>query len=353
MDIKGFNDYLNEDINVKEVSMFYSPKLLTILKSIDSKISKELLDVMDSDIQYQMSYVDTSDDIDFFSVLPANRIGRIEGITEKDLEDPSDNSPVWGPKFRQPVRIGAFVNRVIPNCNANDVADFVQTIKGKLDSSNYTLSIVTGEKIRHWYHVKTYFNPTPGLVYRDDIEEGSDDPRTPLMKSCLKQPEKQGFFDIYCKNPEQIGMLIMLNKQGQLVARALVWFDCFISDSPDNPTKGVLLDRIYYTQESDVQIFINYAKEHGWWYKPKQSKEIYTCIVNGVESKRPITTRLKNHGDFASYPYVDTLLFYTPDTGRLSTSRGKPAMNPKTQDIMERYELHKTNGGKKRLSREK
>ncbi len=76
----------------------------------------------------------------------------------------------------------------------------------------------------------------------------------------------------------------MLNKENKLVARAIIWFDCFVVDIPGNPTKGVLMDRIYYTNESDVNIFIDYAKEHSWWYKPNQAKRSFTLFSKGRAS---------------------------------------------------------------------
>jgi hypothetical protein len=351
--IKKFNGYINEDVsNVKEVPLFFSPKFTEILKSVDSKISRELLAIAASGQKFQTSYIDILN-IDFLTTIAVNRIGRIEGVTEQDLEKPSDNSSVWGERFRQPVRIGAFVAKLLPKyAGSKDLEIFVHQIKGKLDAGNYELRIVKGEEIRKWYLVTHYFNPTPGIEEPPE-DEGVVDVRTPLMRSCLKQPEKQDFFDIYCENTDQVGMLIMLNSDKKLVARAIVWFDCFVVDKPESPTKCVLMDRIYYTQESDVNIMIDHAKQNGWVYKPKQEKEIFSFVMNGDICNKPITTKLKVHGIFQKYPYMDTMCFYTPDTGRLSSSRGKPAINPKSGEIMERYQLQRANGGTKRLSRER
>jgi hypothetical protein len=62
---------------------------------------------------------------------------------------------------------------------------------------------------------------------------------------------------------------------------------------------------------------------------------------------------LKHHVIFAKYPYIDTMCFYTPFSGRLSSSRGKPATIPKdlpgAGEIMDRYQLHRANGGTKKL----
>lgn len=340
---------INESIDprsLKELPMFYSKTFKKILTNINSRISKELLNLLDSELSFKFSYV-KEHDMEYVSILPVNRAIRIEGTTEKDFTDPSEDSILWGEKFRNPMKLGGFINSVI-QADTKEVADFVNKYRAQLDASNYNIRVVRGEEIRHWYHVKTYYNPTPDIVDREDLREGAPDPRTTLMKSCLKQPDKQPFFDIYCKNVDQIGLLIMTDQNNKLRARAIVWFDCYVADNPENPTKGVLLDRIYYTNESDVDIFINYAKEKGWFYKPSQQKEVYSFVMNGQICNRPITTRLKVHGEFNAYPYIDTMCYYTPMTGRLSSNRGKPAV--KDGRPLERYQLHNTNGSKKRLS---
>lgn len=344
--IKKYNDYIYEenDVNVKELPMFYSPKFTNIIKSIDSIISRELLALTRSDKLFTFSYADTTDNIDFISVLSVNRIERIDGVGKDDLENPDGDSVLWGKKLSQKIRVGTFVNKLLPKYNGSkELEDFVHNFKSKLDVENYEIRLIKGEEIRKWYHIKTYYNKHPGIVNKP---AKGDDPRSPLMKSCLKLPEKQPFFDIYTENPEQVGMLIMLNGDGKLVARAIIWFDCFIVNKAENSSKGVLMDRIYYTQESDVNIFIDYAKEHGWWYKPSQSKEISSFVKDDVVCDIPISTKLTRRRNFDKYPYMDTLCFYTPTTGRLSS---RPTLNPVTKEIMDRYQLRRTNGMVRKL----
>lgn len=360
MGIKNYTGYiLNEqEINLKDSLMFFSPKFISLIKKINSPITKDLMDLLDNrESRFPFSYINLNDDIDFISVMPANRIGRIEGITQKDLENPDPNSPVWNEKGRQVMRIGAFVTRLFPKyAGTKDLENFVQQIKGIRDAENYTIRLVRGEELRAWYHVKTYYNPHPGMEDPPE-DEGVMDIRTPLMKSCLKQPEKQHFFDMYVENPDKVGLLIMTNTDNKLVCRALVWFDVYMVDNPQNPTKGTIMDRIYYTQESDVHIFINYAKEHGWWYKTNQAKGCETYVVNGQVMDKPLRTQLPHHRMFAKFPYMDTFCYYSPDTGRLASTRGKPAKNMTGKTIGEcpagnffdRYLLQKANGGFKKL----
>lgn len=354
MEIKYFLDHINENLNIKEMPIIFSDKFRDMIESMNSRVSNELLKLEKSNLKLDFSYIDFSENENMFSVLYVNRMARVDNIQENDLIDPSEDSVVWSTRYRQDMRIGAFINKLLLNSiTAVELENFVNSIKGKLALNQYKISLVVGEDIRKWYHVKHYFNPTPDIVDRDDLEENQADPRTPLMKSCLKQPEKQPFFNIFTKNPEQIAMLIMLNKNNELIARALIWLDCFFVDNQKNPTRGILMDRIYYTNESDVNIFIDYAKKNNWWYKSAQAKEIFTFVVNDVVVEKVLTTRLKNHGDFDPYPYLDTLCYYTPASGRLSTNRGVPVKHPNTGEVLERYLLHSTGGGKKRLSRDK
>jgi hypothetical protein len=351
MVLRNFNGYIYEDLAaLKELPMFYSPKFRNILEKLDSNVAKDLLALTKSEQKFSASYADLAadNDLDFLTVLPVNRIPRLEGVTEEDIENPKDNSVLWREKFRQKVRIGAFVTKVLPKyAGSKDLEIFVHQVKGKLDAGNYILRIVKGEELRGWYHVSTYYNPHPGM--EEPPEEGVLDVRTPLMRSCLKQPEKQPFFDMYVENPDICGMLIMTNKDNKLIARAIVWFNVFMVDNPQNPTKGVILDRIYYTNESDVNIFIDYFKENGWWYKTNQAKGCETYVVNDVVTNKPLTVKLTKAGHFEKYPYMDTFCYYTPETGRLASSRGKPAKNPKTGEFFEKLLLQKANGGFKRL----
>ena len=353
--IKKYNGYLYEGVKVKELSMIYSDSLIKMLNNVDSIISKELLDILKSDQKYNFSFVDLTDNIEQLSRLTSNRIERIEGITDKDLENPKKDSPLWG-GIRERIRLGAFVTRLLPKyTGTKELENFVQLFKSKLDVQNYEIKMVRGNEIKKWYHINTYYNAHPEMINKPP--EGVADIRSTLMKSCLKEPEKQTFFEIYCQNPEQVGMLIMLNKNKKLVARAIIWLDVFIADIANKPTKGVLMDRIYYTNESDVHIFIDYAKEHGWWYKPSQAKDIDSYVVDGVASNKTIRTTLIHHGDFERYPYMDTMCYYTPFTGRLSSNRGKPAKIPVGMlgagDIIERYQLRSARGRAVKLAHDR
>lgn len=68
-----------------------------------------------------------------------------------------------------------------------------------------------------------------------------------LNKSCMRNKRKNHFMKMYSDNPNQVKMLILLNKQGKLLGRALVW-------KLDIPSGKEFMDRIYTVKDSDVNL---------------------------------------------------------------------------------------------------
>jgi len=358
--IKYHKFLLNEGLfGPTKGKMFFSKRFIEFLNNMVSPLSKDLLKVLDSDDEFANSYIDLCDtEADKVSFIAYNRASRLQDFDEEiDMVSPKDDSPVWGEKYRQTIRVGSFVLNLLPQYSTTkELTNFINEFVGKQESSKYTLKLVDGENIRKYYLVDNYYNPTPDIVYRDDVPEDENDPRTVLMKSCMKQPEKQIFFDIYVKNPNQCKMLVMLNRKNELVARAIVWMTVKIKIN-DKFEKGTLLDRIYYTNETDVEIFKDYARKNGWMYKTEQTKDCVTVFYNGKVvniNDCPIRTMLEVSGPFDKYPYMDTLCFLTPMTGRLATNRGEMPKDKETGKVIfcDRFQLRKINGGYLKLRKE-
>ena len=72
--------------------------------------------------------------------------------------------------------------------------------------------------------------------------------------------------------------------------------------------------------------------------------------MNGEKKTSMITTRLKPM-DYKYYPYVDTLYYYTPETGRASSNPGIPALNPDNKRPFKKYQLRRQDGGKEQINR--
>jgi hypothetical protein len=175
------------------------------------------------------------------------------------------------------------------------------------------MRLVFGKDINKWYNESMY-----ARVATTD---------TTLGNSCMRQPSRNKFMNFYSKNSNnepplsKVGLLILLNDNDQLIGRAVVWFNSI------KPYKGyTFMDRIYTVDYADINLFKNYAKEKRWLYKEEQSYSNSNWVdpKDGRVHKTTLTFRIQK-GDYDYYPYVDTLQYYTPETGRISSQL--PATN--------------------------
>lgn len=217
-------------------------------------------------------------------------------------------------------RVGKFINKILTKAGYNftpvQIEDFVSKYKAQMKIQNSKLSrfdIVNGEDIRKYYLFENYFN-----------QKGS------LGTSCMKHKRCQPYFDIYVKNPEKVSMVILRLEEGyvedyvdedtgeitqlpvedKIVGRAILW-----TDSKDRK----VMDRIYVNDHSDVEFFKEYANKNGFLYKKEQdfNEETPFMLKNTQLSKEEsiIKVELKEGVDYDSYPYMDTLKYYTISTG--------------------------------------
>ena len=138
----------------------------------------------------------------------------------------------------------------------------------KRNASKY-FEIVSGEKIKYWYHENNYASKTGQL--------GS---------SCMRHESCQDYFNLYIENPDVCQLLIFKNITGdKIVGRALLWTDV-------DGKKWI--DRIYTIKDSYSSLFNKWAKENG-----------YENIFNS-DTKTKI--KVKNI-DYVEYPYLDSFSF--------------------------------------------
>ena len=81
------------------------------------------------------------------------------------------------------------------------------------------------------------------------------------------------------------------------------------------------MDRIYTIDDSDVHIFINFAKENNWIYKKSQNSSVYDISDGTLLS----SVLYENDTDLSfllsmEYPYMDTMCLLS-DTGYISNSK--------------------------------
>ena len=140
---------------------------------------------------------------------------------------------------------------------------------------------------------------------------------------------KAPYFDMYCNNPE-ISMLILYGDDGEIKdekyksdyikGRALLW------KAKIGATNVTFMDRIYTKNDSDVELFKQFAEKNGWWYKRSQSMEPNETITDGSTAKTA-TIKVKltgSGGDWDSYPYMDTLCYWDENSDTLTNKEDEP-----------------------------
>lgn len=164
---------------------------------------------------------------------------------------------------------------------------FIAFQKKFRSSESSNIKIVKGEDIRYWYNKDRY-----------KLEKGQ------LGNSCMRHERCQPYLDIYCHNINQVSLMILLDEEEKLIARALLW-------TLDDGKK--LLDRCYSIMDYDIQVYHNIAKEKGWYYS--KSGDIYL----GESKYDGVLKATLDHVNYKQYPFMDSLSYLDMNTHIVST----------------------------------
>ena len=333
--ILSFNSYMINESKEDKSPLYLSKKLSIVLEKIISEpIAKKLLsETNNKDKKFDISYLDIDSDSKNVSYYPSDRLDRIDIDVNKE---PSIIDDVWTSKYRQTMSWGKVINRIFPSDFTNmDIDRFYNRYRPEIDINEKEKSrfeVVFGEDIRYWY-----------LYTRWDGKFGS----------CMQGEHAQKFFDYYCNNPERCGLLIYRSekKPDKIIGRSLVWNNLVkpSGDTAEDKNPYTLMDRVYFINDNQTQIeaaFHKYAVDHKWIYKRGDQ-----FLMNGERKTTSVTTRLKPV-EYKYYPYVDTMSYYTPATGRASSTPGNQARDLKNPSkIFQRYNLRSQDGGKTLVDR--
>ena len=232
------------------------------------------------------------------------------------LPSTDKESTVWS-KFRQEIKVGRIVRALLTSNKESftdrDIEVFVNNYKASMDKFNDKFSyfeIVKGDKIHYWYDGDRYYSRYGGT----------------LGNSCMKSAGRKKL-SLYTDN-DSVELVIYKSPddESKILGRAILW-------TLTNGKK--FLDRVYYNRDSDENLFHEFAKENGFYYKPSAfSSNIYDSngsivMVNLVASV--------NRG-MERFPYVDTLVYYNTTAGLIAY---------KHEDLGDGviYSLHCTAGG--------
>lgn len=321
-DYSRFNEALSpEEIEARKrealathMRLYLSKRLADILRNIDNPVANDLLMMSRRNVQFDISFVDIDDkDADKVTFLPTRRAIEMEknGLDLKNARS-NFNSELWKSSRRQPSRIGRFISKIFGNDKypKSVVEKFVNEFKAKRQKKDEIFRVVYGEDIRKYY-------------LEDNYQSGGGT----LNGSCMRYKEKQKFLDIYAENTpnesqlSHVGLLILPGNTGRIIGRALVWFN---TSKPERNNRRTFMDRIYYVGDHVENMFKDYAKRQGWLYKQQQTynNPSYIDPVDNSKHTLTISVRLKPKS-YRYYPFLDTLIYYTPETGRLASAPAK------------------------------
>lgn len=364
MKISKYNNFLiQENFRlILEANLELMPKLVDILKKMESPIAKFILDLKDQDIKTKINLLDidtkepghityypqqkidkkdindlwvVKNDGDIYSswTVAAKyfNIPLIDGDFFGDCENGTVGKIINSTPYSS-INGGGFGPNIVCHFRTMDGEDIIINLDGleKQDSIkkykqsgragrviNAILGIVQQnftpqdvEKFTNEFKYKTsggYFE----LVSGDDIKywysnrystgEGT------LGSSCMRYDSCQLFFDIYTENPTVCKLLIFRNSDNTSLidGRALVWT---LLDG------RVFMDRVYYTSDHIRDMFVEYAKKNNWLFKKDQNSRDSTPILDPKTNDNYqgyLEVKLeKEKNNYEYFPYMDTLKYW-------------------------------------------
>lgn len=324
--LKGRGEF-NFD-RIDESMLYLSPKFRKRLQEIDNEISKKILDSELTDVKPDMTLIDISGDDGFISFNQINKADKLvrdvhNSIDLKNgiLNDEKDGFPIKRPldivmldflyrndidknsistgiftKGRNKTKIGRLVNRLFPGeFKDEEIEIFVNMFKSK-KVDNERFELVSGEDIKKWYDCKGVSGSLGG--------------------SCMSG-KNSDIFDIYVENPEVCRLLVLLNKDGKLIGRSLIW-----KVNVENLDFEYFMDRIYTNLDSDKYKFMKFAQDKEWAHKTEQNFNSHKDITyDGKEYSLSMSVDIGKSVDgnyeYEYYPYMDTFSEYDISDGTL------------------------------------
>lgn len=318
--IKRYNGFLLKQLkaelfSLNEDNLYASSELMLKLKNISKmsgrvgEIATAIVDTIEEedwleDDDTKQNFFDVTDKEDTVSFLPHNRV-------PKDWDQDEDPSLPYNTKGRNEIKIGRIIRNLLKIAEISDkidfdivekdYEDFVNVFKSlKVDTSR-EFKLVNGEDIHKYYQMKNYYS-----------SHGA------LGGSCMAD-EGKSTFKVYTENPRKVQLLVLIDNNGKVHGRALVWK---LKESPCEAK--YFMDRVYTNADSDVIKFKQFAEEKGFLYKQKNNSYIEDNVKFMYKGK-PLMgeIKVKLDGDFSNYPFIDTLCFLSKKMGDLSNIPSK------------------------------
>lgn len=322
---------------IKEGIIQFSPQIENALHKIYLRnfgdletYSSILLDLSKSSKELKrpdFNLIDSSNERGFFTYQSSNQLRDPETyrklLDRDEIMDmwhgPPSRGGLWDSDKKQKVRIGSLITKILSSdevsfsgpVDNNVVAELVNQLNQiiySIDTSGFEFRIVKGQEIKKWYSEDVYCKSREGADY-----DGST-----LDSSCMRHSKCQDRFGIYTENPDICSLVILVNENNELEARALLWNATLtLEDGKEQEVK--FMDRIYYNHQDYLIKFSDYGYNNKFVLKKKQTSDIVWSKTLVVPNKGEVTGLLKvkiqDISDLSPYPYVDTLSVYVNDHG--------------------------------------
>ena len=345
--VQEFNNYaldlLIEAITQKEIPLIFSDRFRSLIHKIKHPVSDKLLSAESNRQEQKNSFIDIDEsDVDKVSFITSTKAAEVvadyRGLdkSNRDIEfgrstyidlkyDDRLSDRIYS-KYRSTTTIGRLINKLFPDefpaggKPGEDIQSFADKFKSIRD--NKDLELVFGKDIVKYYNEKKYVD--------------GDNTNGNLGCSCMRYEECENYIQFYADNEDVVSLLILrdTDKPKWIRGRALVW-------KLSSPKGRIYMDRIYTVDSYDEELFKNYAKDKGWLYKYRQNSSDGEYIVDTRDdSKETMTLTVKNviKSSTDEYPYVDTVKYYYPDEGILTTDEDLGGTKWTLEDTEGRYE---------------
>lgn len=334
-----YNDFILENM-INESRLYYSPKIRNILNKLSNDpIAKDLVELETTDLPIDVTFVDLDESkegfltfttmksaekyllslgqgtLDFFKGTSSNpdyEYQPLKAIKSNDDMANDNNSPYI--KSRNPVRLGKFVNNLLPNKYDEKQRElFVNRFKAAVGGVSEKFILVEGRDIKHYY-------------WHENYKEGGGS----LHSSCMRN--ERGIFELYIDNPEVCKLLVLL-EDDLVIGRALVWKLSYITGD----IADYFMDRQYTIKDSDVEKFKNFAKKEGWSYKDEnRHSSLGGVVFDDTLYHVSMEVEVKRK-DYDYFPYMDTFRSYNHYEYKL--------VNDSIEEDSDFYILDDTSGG--------
>jgi len=233
-----------------------------------------------------------------------------------------NRSLTFGPETvkKAEIGVGRLVRAILKKANIqfkdSEVEDFVYKYRAevaKLGDVFSRFQILKGEDIRTYYHKNKYEN-----------EKGT------LGNSCMRYSGCQRYLDIYVENPEQCSLIVLMSddKDDAICGRAILWTDV---------DGKKIMDRIYTNRTQDEQLFKDFAKKEGFYYKRNQNMNEHEPFISPEGEEVSLATKIElSVNRYEYYPYMDTFKYFY---------EGNPSYLTNSNRFSYDYELTDTDGG--------